>query len=474
MRTMKTLCCATFICALGGMALGVDANRLLTILPHLYLAAFLASICAVYDKKDVSLAYFRPSSIMVLYVSLFFLMGSFAFKNELVLMEASNQFEYYYFDNLGTVSFYFLCAIGVTLASQGLSKPRSGPSQSPLPGKNPPASKRLSMQGWGIFHSVLIVILTPLVEIPLPGGSGSFSSTFFMFAAVHIAYVAKLSGRRYRVGIYALLAFLLAAFFYSDRRLLFYFGFILCFIEVFDKHPYKIRLRSLALLLLVATLLITTNIAMSIHRGVGSFESKSMADAFTYVDDYLASDWAQTMLLHNFEGPPTMFHSYNAVHYMMQSGDYRYGSTLIKVLFLPIPREDFPSKPRSLVDEYTTILYPAYRAAGGSWVPNFYAEAFWNFGFAGGLLFLLVVFRWLDAIYHRWMMRMRSGAEIENVFFLSSLAHLPFLFRGSGFDLYGLTVLLFYLQAHAYKCFSFKRRLPHEKHLNIDSNGSSL
>lgn len=457
MTTMKTIGCATVAFLLGAMAMMVDANRMLTILPLLYLGAFLVCAYAIYDKEDMVQSYFRPSSVMVLYVSLFFFMGSYAFKNELVL------FEDYYLENVRFVSFYFLCAIGVTLASQVLSKHGSHTSPADAHDANRPGGKNLEAQGVPVLLSVITIILTPLVEIALPGGSGSFSSTFFMFAAVHIAYVTKLSGRRYRAGIYVLLAFPLAAFFYCDRRLLFYFAFILCFIEVFEKRPYKIKPGGIALVAAIAISLATTNIAMSIHRGVGEFGSKSMTDAFTYVDDYLVSDWAQTMLLHNFEGPATIFHSYNAVNYMIQSGDYRCGLTFAKVFFLPIPRSDFPNKPRSMVDEYTSILFPDCRYVGGSWVPNFYAEAFWNFGFAGGLLFLFVVFHWFDAMYHKWMMRLRSAARVDNVFFLSSLALLPFLFRGSGFDLYGLFVIIFYSMASVYRCCTFNRRLPSER-----------
>ncbi|MFC1735908.1 hypothetical protein ACFL1X_07305 [Candidatus Hydrogenedentota bacterium] len=437
----------------------VDSGRLLTILPLLYLGAFLASAYAIYDREDLSRSYFRPSSIMVLYVSLFFFMGSFAFKNELVLMETASQFEYYSLEKFGVVSFYFLCAIGVTLISQVLSKHRSNTSPAHAHDAKRPGGKKLNTQGVRVLLSVIIIILTPLVDIPLPGGSGSFSSTFFMFAAVHIAYVAKLSGRKYRAGIYALLAFLLATSFYSDRRLLFYFAFILCFIEVFDKRPFKIRAKAFALLAAIFVSLITANIAMSIHRGVGEFESKSMSDAFTYVDDYLASDWAQTMLLHNFEGPPTIFHSYNAVNYMIRSGDYRHGLTFVKVFFLPIPRSVFPDKPRSMVDEYTTILYPVFRERGGSWVPNLYTEAFWNFGLFGGLFFLLVGYYCLDTIYFKWIGRLRAGARVENVFFLSSFAFLLFLFRGSGVDLYGLFVIIFFFMARMYGLLGLGRHV---------------
>ena len=474
MKTMKKICCTIFIFLLGLIALTRNGAELISILPFLYLGVFLASNYAIYYKKDLSLSYFYPSSIMVLYVSFFFFMGSLAFKEELVQMDFANQFEYYYFENIGIISFYFICAICVTLISSMLSKKVFSVSTSRSNVVKAAADKPLYAKRRSLLLSVIVIILTLLIEIPLPGGTGSFSSTFFMFAIIHISYFLKLNGHKHRIIIYALFGVFLSVFFYSDRRLLFLYGFIVCFMEVFDKRPYKIKIRNIVIFAIIVVSLITTNIAMAIHRGVGSFGSKSVIDAFTYVDEYIKSNWAKTMLFHNFEGPATMFHSYNGVNYMLQNGDYRYGLTLIKVLFLPVPRETFPDKPRSMVDEYTTTFYPAFRDEGGSYVPNFYAEAFWNFGFIGGLEFLFAVFYCFDILYFKWITRLRSEVKVENVFFLSSFAFLPFLFRGSGFDIYGLFVIIFYFMACFYKCCSFKLRLPSEKRIKLNSANAPL
>ena len=447
MINRKALVSSIVVFMLGLIALFVDARDLINILPLLYLGVLLISFYVIYSENDIYLSFFYPSSVMILYVSLFFFMGSYAFKHELVQMYIANQIEYYYFNDIGLISFYFMCAIGITLSTKIAKRTGMRGLSLAVLNKNefPFFHKR------GIILSVLISILTIVFEIPLPGGTGSFSSTFFMFAAIYLTYYAKLLKSKYRFLVYLLFSVLLSVFFYSDRRLLFYYAFIVAFLELYDTYAARFNLKYMVSGALVFLLLVTANIAMSIQRGVGSFGTTSVVGAFSYVDDYITSDWAKTMLLHNFEGPPSLFHSYNAVNYMLETGDYKYGTTIAKLLFLPIPRDIYPDKPLSMVYEYTAHFYPQFRAEGGSFIPNMYAEAFWNFGFIGGIAFLYLLFSLFDEIYYRWMVRLRSRVMISNVFFLSSFSLLPFLFRGSGLDLYLLMVILFYSTSVIYK-----------------------
>lgn len=339
---MKLILCIIFVFFFGMLSLMVNQFELINILPFIYFGVFLFSFYAMYNKKDIFIAYFRPSSVIVLYVSFFFFMGTTAFKYGLVQLHAANMWRYYRLENLGVVSFYFICAICVTLFSQLFHAKKWNAAivvdkdVTYLKKKQFSKSKRL------IIISVFLIALTVLIEIPLPGGTGSFSSNFFMFAAIYISYVLKLKDYKYRIIIYILFGSLLASVFYVDRRLLFYFVFCVSFIELFDKN--KIKIRSILFLAIAIVLLFIANVSMSIARGVGSFGAKSVVSSVSYVGDYLKSDWAKTMLLHNFEGPASTFHSYNAVDYILQKGDYKYGSTVAKIFFLPISREIFPEK----------------------------------------------------------------------------------------------------------------------------------
>lgn len=450
-RKSRLIFCVTLIFCLGLVSLLLDTAALIDALPLIYLSVFLLLAIGVYNRKDSVREYFSPSVLMVMYVSLFFFLGSLAFKYELVLMNAGEQWRYYFFENTGMITFYFLCAMCITLISRTLSKeklfaPRRQKNvMGRLANQNRSPKKRL------LLLSALIAILTIFIEIPLPGGEGNFSSTFFMFAIICTSYMVKATHVKYRIFVYVLHGLLLSIFFFEDRRLTAFYIFIVCFIESFDRRTFRIELRKIFLVIFCVAALFVSVIAMSVQRGVGQFESKSALHSFLYVKDYLKSDRAMTMLFHNFEGPATVFHSYNGVDHMMQTGDYQYGSTIVKALFLPIPRDLFEGKPRSMVDQYTAIFFPAYRESGGSYVPNFYTEAFWNFGFAGGLLFLLITFYLFNKIYDAWINRLRNGARVDNLFFLSSYAFLLFLFRGSGFDLFLLFALIFAFMTLLYK-----------------------
>ncbi len=432
---------------MGVSILLLSKSEVINFLPVIYFIIFILSNIIIYDKNDLVRAYFCPTSIMVLYVSFFFSMGTFALKYKLVLPGYEN---YYAFENINILSFYFICAICITLITQRFTKHLFRQTQQVK--TVIPVIKQWNAKRLLLLLSILLIILTVSVRIPLPGGTGHFSSNFYMFAAIYISYIIKTIHHKFRLAIYGLLACLLALFFYEDRRLLFYYGFIICFIEVFDKYPYKIQLKNIIIAGVVIIGLIISNIAMSIHRGVGHFESQKLTEAFFYVDDYLKSDWAKTMLLHNFEGPGTTFHSYNAVDYIVQTGNYKYGLTMAKFFFLPVPRNLFPEKPQSMVHDYTAFYYPKYRAIGGSYVPNFYSEVFWNFGFMG-LVFIFVIFYCFDSLYYKWILQLRHRVEIKNAYFLSSFAFLHFLFRGSGFDLYGLFVIIFWLMSRFYRYF---------------------
>lgn len=438
---------------LGTLSLFFSNVTLISILPFIYLVVFLLLVVALYDRRDPIVVYFSPCALMALYVSFFFLLGSLAFKYEFVqLMEGSEFWRYYQIERMGKVTFYILCSICITLLSHMLGEKKFR-KLTPDIGRHSASNRTDTWKILQVF-SALIFILSILVEIPLPGGAGSFSSIFAMFAAIYTSYAAKVAGYRYRKLIHVLQGVLLIVFFSEDRRLMAFYAFITFFIELFDRNSLSIRFKSAVGCLLILVLLSASIIAMSIYRGVGQFDTKSVAHSFLYIKDYLTSDWAITMLFHNFEGPGTIFHSYNAIDYMLQNRDYQFGSTILKAFCFPIPRSIWDGKPTSMVDQYTSILYPGFREIGGSYVPNFYAETFWNFGFIGGLLFLLVVFYGLNRLYYNRLEALRNRTSLVNVFFLSSYSFLLFLFRGSGFDLFLVFIVIFFLLTLVYELFS--------------------
>ena len=113
------------------------------------------------------------------------------------------------------------------------------------------------------------MLISTIVDIPLPGGVGSFSSTFFFFAVVYVTYALKINGYRYRFIVYMFNLLLFATVFYEDRRLVAFYVFIVSFIELYDYLKVNISLKTITLSIAVSIFLVFTIIAMSIQRGVG-------------------------------------------------------------------------------------------------------------------------------------------------------------------------------------------------------------
>lgn len=432
----------TLVVAMAILSAMLDRPRHLRLQPLLFLVALVATLFAVYDPRDPAKAFFSPSALMALYVSAFFAVGSWAFSRGLVLTELAGYSVYYGLARTPKIAAYFLAAVAATLCARPFSHVVRG-SPGDVGVVEPAQFQR--RRPLSFVLALAVAAFAASVELPLPGGEGSYSSIYFMFATIYAAYYLRRLGSPFRFPLYAVTGVVLAAVFYTDRRLVVFYGFIVAFLELLYKQNLKIRLRHILSVAVVAIAMATAIVAMSIRRGVGAFDTVSVGDAVGHVDDYVRADWALTMLLHNFEAPPTFFHSYHAVDYMMQTRDYQFGSTILKVFFIPVSRELFPAKPRSMVDDYTSKLYPSYRASGGSWVPNLYAEAFWNFGFLGSLVWLVLLFRSLDWGYSICVDRLRRSPDIHlfDVAFLAALSFLPFYLRGSGLDLYTVYVLLF-------------------------------
>ena len=114
-------------------------------------------------------------------------MGSIAFKYELVQMSAGDQWNYYNLEYIQLITFYLFCAISVTLMSLILSKRKIG-FEKVHDNLVKYKIKKSAIKNRGLLWlSAIIILVSILVKIPLPGGTGSFSSIFFMYAAIYFS-----------------------------------------------------------------------------------------------------------------------------------------------------------------------------------------------------------------------------------------------------------------------------------------------
>jgi hypothetical protein len=316
---------------------------------------------------------------------------------------------------------------------------------------SPNHKKPTSVRRGRILLSILILLLCAAIEIVQPSPHLIDPAALFLFSALYLSRRAQTDAPRFRIYLYLCLSIVLAAVFYDDRRLVALFLFTLLFMEWGPQAKVSITFAGMAKIIAATGALITLVIAMSMVRGVGEFGVSTLYSALERIPDYLMMEQRLAVFLHNFEVAPTLFHTYDAIRYVSETGDFLYGKTILKFLFLAVPREIFESKPDSVVHLYTSALYPNFRTVGGSWVPNILAEGYWNFGYAGGLIYLVILIAILDRVYIKQFHRLLLPNALDGVLFLSCYLYLIFLFRGSGLDLFAYYCILSFISYWVYR-----------------------
>jgi hypothetical protein len=181
---------------------------------------------------------------------------------------------------------------------------------------------------------------------------------------------------------------------------------------------------------------------MSIMRGYGSYNPKGFLDATRFVNRYVHEDFFVPSFMNNIEVSFTYFHSNNAVETILDNpSKMAYGQTVVKPLFVFVPRRIFPNKPESIIERYTTSFSKVMRERGVSWVISVQAEMFWNFHFAGALVGALL-FLCFNSVYLGVIRLIEEDQIINYVPLLYIYQQVLVLTRGSGLDQYLVDVIL--------------------------------
>lgn len=178
-------------------------------------------------------------------------------------------------------------------------------------------------------------------------------------------------------------------------------------------------------------------------RGYGNFNVDNPFKATFYIGKYLSSSNIKNTLTANFELSTAYGNTSNAIDYVYKGeADHLYGYTFTKFLFIPIPRDVFPDKPRSMIDIYTTKFAPFYRDQGGSLPVGLYGESFWNFNLLS-VLFIYLMFLLFNNIYYRAVLSVaKSRFKYNEIFIIYLYITLIMFVRGSGLDLWILYPLI--------------------------------
>jgi len=225
---------------------------------------------------------------------------------------------------------------------------------------------------------------------------------------------------------------------FEDKRQIFFILILIIFFE-FIRKKYEINFRFKKILFSLALILLFTYIILvsSLLRGYGQYNVDNPVDATFFIGKYLNSNNIKNTLTANFELSSAYGNTSNAVDYVYKGEvDYLYGYTFIKFLFIPIPRQVFPGKPRSMIDIYTTRFAPNFRAIGGSYPVIIYSESFWNFSLFG-FLFLYILFRFFNKIYLKVVYYIKtSNLSVKSIFLTYLYITFIQVIRGSGLEIW--------------------------------------
>lgn len=306
------------------------------------------------------------------------------------------------------------------------------------------SSKKVKKVTWlyvlfGFFVAVIFFFL--FVDFSLFGASNS-PNQIFLITGFFIITVFLVSRKNripvfIRVVMYLIMLYLLMSIsIYSKRDAIFAILPVI-FLECYVQR-YQYNIRSMLSMLLIILFVLTSIIYMSIVRGYGGggVEIGGVFANAALISEYLRSEVFLKHFMVNMEFSHFYFNGYNSIETILSNPSLlAFGSTIIKPLFIFIPRDLASFKPDSMINTYTREVHPVYSETGESWPINILSEFFWNFHFFSFIfiaIYAIVVIR----LYYKYLhiFNHASGGMIAfgMVVYMSHIM----LIRGSGFDLF--------------------------------------
>jgi len=294
-------------------------------------------------------------------------------------------------------------------------------------------------------HSHAALLMFPVLVVPF--AALAYLDVYMAFSFQLVILLAHLTdpslrGKWYRWPIYGGYLVAMVAFDFDNKREIAMSLFLMIFLEVYySRTPLRFGLRNLIGYAASALAFFALVLAASIMRGYGSFQVTSMVDAFSYIPQYMTSELFADGLTDNLELNFNYGVTITSIDQTLRGIiDYQHGASLIKVLFLPIPRDSIPYKPESVMQLFTRIYAPERWLEDGSLPVMFASDMFMNFNYLGLLPFALV---WgginrLFVAFHT--VTPRSFAFYSCAFLVITVLMFA---RGSGLELW----LLYYLFA---------------------------
>lgn len=230
-------------------------------------------------------------------------------------------------------------------------------------------------------------------------------SLFSFQLAIIIIHVTTQALKRNlsRFGSYIFYLGVITAFQPDNKREIIMALFLMIMVEAyFTRMRVSFRPRIVVGALVAALAFFFLIATASILRGYGGFPVSNFFDAMYYVPSYIFSDNFVDGITDNLELNYNYGVAVTSLQLLMDGRiDYQFGGSLIKVFFLPIPREILAWKPESVLQIFTKEYAPAWWYVGGSMPVMFASEMFINFGFLAVLAVALIL-RALDWLFCFW------------------------------------------------------------------------
>ena len=250
----------------------------------------------------------------------------------------------------------------------------------------------------------------------------------------------------YKVLFYFLIISLSVWDYSHDKRNIFMILLLIYFFETLRINK-RISLSSLKNILFITSFLgtfIFLIITASINRGYGKevISEINISNTFSNVFLYAKSDFFIDAITDNLELNYAYGSTVTSMDYLNKGRiPFQFGMTLIKPIFLPIPRSIFENKPRNFMNLYTKE-YSYQEWVNGSSLPVIFpVELYSNFHLIG-LFFLYLIYLFFDSLYVKTLNRLNNNKINFKYLICSFLIITHFmLIRGSGLDLYVLYLL---------------------------------
>lgn len=393
--------------------------------------------CIVYfglKQRDRWLFLLSPAFIAVSYLSINNFVGAYTFYTGIVTFQPDLE-AYWHWKYLHWTTCVILLANLAVIGTQFIN-------QHPLQEAEIAPRAVHKNGGIEIFFSFAFCIVTLTIfsfvdlEFDVFGGSGTFS--VFPKTLAALAFVISLAkfNIKGRLFYYLFLLIYFASFSSDDKREAVFLLLPIILIECLRQKQLRFTSKFVSVSVIIAITVFVLILMMSIYRGYGAFNPRNFFSSAQYIGTYIQEDMFLGYFLSNIEINYFFFHLHQSIEYVFNDPQLLlYGSTFLKIFFIPIPRYLFPEKPDSLIEIYTSYHSPGYRDLGGSWVSAIYSEFFWNFHVVG--ILVLALFFW---IMTRWYLRLafnlRRGVDYRYLWHLFAYQQIMELVRGMGVDQY--------------------------------------